>query len=136
VGHLERQRCAHRHQYPNDLGRSRAQPGAAGILVNYSGGNVANAYHPSTPYSNAAGNAQVTTYANQFLARLEPIFPGITARWNGKATLSTPFLDPLLNCSYSYWKPGQYVGFSGYEGAVQGNIHFAGEHCSQDSKFR
>jgi monoamine oxidase len=111
---------------------SRAQPGAAGILVNYSGGNVANAYHPSTPYSNAAGNAQVTTYANQFLARLEPIFPGITARWNGKATLSTPFLDPLLNCSYSYWKPGQYVGFSGYEGVAQGNIHFAGEHCSQD----
>ena len=111
---------------------SRAQPGAAGILVNYSGGNVANAYKPSTPYSNAAGNAQVTTYANQFLAKLEPVFPGITARWNGKATLSTPFLDPLLNCSYSYWKPGQYVGFSGYEGVVQGNIHFAGEHCSQD----
>ena len=44
----------------------------------------------------------------------------------------TGFLDPLLNCSYSYWKPGQYVGFSGYEGVVQGNIHFAGEHCSQD----
>jgi monoamine oxidase len=111
---------------------SRAQPGVPGILVNYSGGNVANAYNPSTPYSNAAGNAQVTTYANQFLSRLEPIFPGITARWNGKATLSTPFLDPLLNCSYSYWKPGQYVGFSGYEGVAQGNIHFAGEHCSQD----
>ena len=111
---------------------SRAQPGATGILVNYSGGNVANAYHPSTPYSTAAGNNQVTTYANQFLSRLEPIFPGITSRWNGKATLSTPFLDPLLNCSYSYWKPGQYVGFSGYEGVAQGNIHFAGEHCSQD----
>ena len=47
-------------------------------------------------------------------------------------TLSTPWRDPLLNCSYSYWKVGQYVGFSGYEGAAQGNIHFAGEHCSQD----
>jgi monoamine oxidase len=111
---------------------SRAQPGVPGILVNYSGGNVANAYKPSTPYSNAVDNAQVTTYANQFLARLEPIFPGIRTRWTGKATLSTPFLDPLLNCSYSYWKPGQYVGFSGYEGVAQGNIHFAGEHCSQD----
>jgi monoamine oxidase len=100
--------------------------------VNYSGGNVAGAYRPSTPYSNAATNTQVTTYAKQFLAKLELVYPGITARWNGNATLSTPWLDPLLNCSYSYWKPGQYVGFSGYEGQAQGSIHFAGEHCSQD----
>ena len=34
--------------------------------------------------------------------------------------------------SYSYWKVGQYTSFSGYEGVPQGNIHFAGEHCSQD----
>jgi monoamine oxidase len=60
------------------------------------------------------------------------VFPGITKQWTGKATLSTPFLDPLLNCSYSYFKPGQYTGFSGYEKVHQGNIHFAGEHCSQD----
>jgi monoamine oxidase len=111
---------------------SRAQDGAEGIIVNYSGGNVAGAYRPSTPYSNAATNTQVTTYAKQFLAKLEVVYPGITARWNGNATLSTPWLDPLLNCSYSYWKPGQYVGFSGYEGQAQGSIHFAGEHCSQD----
>jgi monoamine oxidase len=25
---------------------------------------------------------------------------------------------------------GQYTSFSGYEGAAQGAIHFAGEHCS------
>ena len=46
--------------------------------------------------------------------------------------LSTPFTDPNFLCSYSYWKPGQYTGFSGYEGVRQGNIHFAGEHCSTD----
>jgi Flavin containing amine oxidoreductase len=69
-------------------------------------------------------------YAKQFLSQLEPIFPGITAQWNGKAMLSTPFTDPNFRCSYSYWKPGQYTSFSGYEGVRQGNIHFAGEHCS------
>jgi monoamine oxidase len=111
---------------------SRGQSGASGLLVNYSGGNVAGAYSPSTPYSNASTNPQVTTYANAFLAKLETVFPGITKQWTGKATLSTPFLDPLLNCSYSYFKPGQYTGFSGYEKVRQGNIHFAGEHCSQD----
>jgi monoamine oxidase len=111
---------------------SRGQNGASGLLVNYSGGNVAGAYKPSAPYSDAQSSSQVVTYAKQFLTRLETVYPGIGPHWNGKATLSTPWLDPLLNCSYSYWKPGQYVGFSGYEGVAQGRIHFAGEHCSQD----
>ncbi|MCW2978155.1 MAG: hypothetical protein JWM06_3436 [Actinomycetia bacterium] len=111
---------------------TRGQNGATGILVNYSGGNVAGGYAPPTPYSTAAGSAQVTTYAQAFLEKLETVFPGIMPTWNGKATLSTPFRDPLLNCSYSYWKPGQYTAFSGYEGVRQGSIHFAGEHCSQD----
>ena len=44
--------------------------------------------------------------------------------------LATPFTDPNFLCSYSYWKPGQYTRFSGYEGVRQGNVHFAGEHCS------
>ena len=108
------------------------ETGASGLLVDYSGGNYAGSFKPSTPYSTTADNPQVTTYAKAWLKQLEAVFPGVSKQWNGKASLSTPFLDPLLNCSYSYWKPGQYVGFSGYEGVAQGNIHFAGEHCSQD----
>jgi monoamine oxidase len=111
---------------------TRAQAGATGILVDYSGGNTAGGFNPSTPYSNAATNPQVTMYAKQILKKLDVVFPGIKQLWNGKATLSTPFLDPLLNCSYSYWRVGQYTAFSGYEGVAQGNIHFAGEHCSTD----
>ncbi|MEA2159133.1 MAG: monoamine oxidase [Solirubrobacteraceae bacterium] len=111
---------------------TRAQAGSNGILVNYTGGGAAGALHPSTPYSNAATNPQVTTYAKAFLRQLETVFPGISAHWTGRATLSTPFLDPNLYCSYSYWRVGQYTQFSGYEKAAQGAIHFAGEHCSQD----
>ncbi len=111
---------------------TRAQAGDTGILVDYSGGSVAGGYKPATPYSDADTNPQVTTYAKAFLKKLEVVFPGITAQWTGKANLSTPFRDPLLNCSYSYWKIGQYTQFSGYEKVPQGNIHFAGEHCSQD----
>jgi monoamine oxidase len=116
--------------YQNTWDVTRAQPGATGILVNYTGGNAAGAYSPSTPYSNAGENQQVTRYARSFLQQLETVFPGITNQWNGNATLSAPFLDPNLLCSYSYWKVGQYTSFSGYEGAAQGAIHFAGEHCS------
>jgi monoamine oxidase len=118
--------------FQNTWDVTRAQPGATGIIVAYTGGNDAGAFAPPTPYSNAATDPQVTSYASAFLSKLETVYPGITPLWNGKATLSTPFLDPLLNCSYSYWRVGQYTGFSGYEGVVQGSIHFAGEHCSID----
>ena len=111
---------------------SRAQPGASGLIVDYAGGDLAATFKSAAPYSNAATNPKVATYARDVLARLETVWPGISQHWNGRASLSTPWLDPLLNCSYSYWKPGQYVGFSGYEGVPQGAIHFAGEHCSQD----
>ena len=122
--------------FQNTWDVTRAQPGTNGILVNYSGGDVAGAFKPSTPYSSAARNSQVTTYARALLKKLEVVFPGLGSHWNGRAFLSAPFLDPNLLCSYSYWKPGQYTAFSGYEKAPQpgpaGPIHFAGEHCSQD----
>jgi monoamine oxidase len=111
---------------------TRGQPGATGIFVEYPGANVSKSLGQSNPYTTSATNPQVTTFAQQLLSQMEPIFPGITTQWNGKAMLSTPFTDPNFLCSYSYWKPGQYTGFSGYEKKRQGNIHFAGEHCSQD----
>jgi monoamine oxidase len=116
--------------FQNTWDVTRAQAGSTGILVEYTGGSTAGAYQPSTPYSNASNNPQVSTYAKSFLSQLETVFPGITPHFNGRAVLSTPFLDPNFNCSYSYWRVGQYTQFSGYEKAAQGPIHFAGEHCS------
>ena len=122
--------------YQNTWDVTRSQPGSTGILVDYTGGNVAGSFAPSTPYSSARTNPQVTVYAQAFLQQIKPVYQGITSKWNGQATLSVPALDPNLNCSYSYWKVGQYHSFSGYEKARQpfpdGRIHFAGEHCSQD----
>jgi monoamine oxidase len=109
---------------------TRAQGGASGILVEYPGANTSSSLGQKNPYTTTDTNPAVKTAAKQFLAQLEPIFPGITAQWNGKAMLSTPATDPNFLCSYSYWKPGQYAAFSGYEGMRMGNIHFAGEHCS------
>src|SRR5438874_1295704 len=122
--------------YQNTWDVTRSQAGTTGILVDYTGGNVAGSFAPSTPYSSAATNPQVAAYAKVFLDQIEPVYPGISPKWNGLATLSVPTLDPNLNCSYSYWKVGQYHSFSGSEKARQpfpnGPIHFAGEHCSQD----
>jgi monoamine oxidase len=118
--------------YQNTWDVSRAQAGTAGLIVDYTGGDVAGEFRPSSPYSRANSDPKVAAYARAFLRQLETVFPGISARWNGRATLSVPMLDPNLLCSYSYWKVGQYTAFSGYEGVPQGSVHFAGEHCSQD----
>lgn len=68
--------------------------------------------------------------SSEAVADFEPVFPGMWRKWNGRATLSTPFRDPLLLLSYSYVRPGQTHTLVGYERVRQGNIHFAGEHCS------
>jgi len=99
-------------------------------MNNYTGGNVAGALAQGMPYSNASNNPNVTPIAKAFLGRLEMVFPGISSHWNGRAILSTPFLDPNLLCSYAYWKTGQDTTCAGFEGVAQGPIHFAGEHCS------
>ena len=120
--------------YQNTWDVTRAQDdGTTGILVDYTGGGV--------PLASFGGDATdpkvVTRFAKTFLSQLEPVFPGITGRWNGRATLDVPLANPFLLGSYSYWKVGQYTLFSGYEKARQpdpltGKCHFAGEHCSQD----
>ena len=70
--------------------------------------------------------------AKGFLGGLEKVFPGGAAKWNGRAASSLPALDPNFGASYSYWRVGQYTSFAGYERVRQGNIFFAGEHCSID----
>jgi monoamine oxidase len=111
---------------------TRAQGGSTGILVEYPGANVARSMAQAKSYSTTANNSAVAGFAKSFLSQLEGIYPGITKHWNGKAMLSTPATDPNFNCSYSYYSPGSYTSFAGYERIRQGNIHFAGEHCSLD----
>ena len=112
--------------YQNTWDVTRAQPGATGILVNYTGGAVGAAFDGS------GGPAQTTQYANEFLVQLEPVFPGISAQWNGRATLDTPAANPYSRGSYAYYRVGQYTLFGGVEAERSNGCHFAGEHCSTD----
>jgi monoamine oxidase len=118
--------------YQNTWDVTRGQGGAPGILVDYTGGQVTDAIAASGPYTRASESGQVTAAVETFLGQLEPVYPGISTRWNGRASLSLPHLDPNYNCSYSYWRVGQYHTIGGYEGVRQGNVHFAGEHTSVD----
>ena len=115
--------------FQNSWDTTRGYGGATGLLTTFRGGTpgVALGSGVSAPYSTS-----VSKQAQATLAQVEQPWPGVTAHWNGRAALSLPWKDPNLLGSYSCWKPGQYTGFSGYEGARQGNCHFGGEHCSID----
>jgi monoamine oxidase len=108
--------------YQNTWEVSRGQPGTSGILVNYTGGNIGATFGSGTPASRA----------QQFLGQIEPVLPGISAKWNGKAYIDFWAGYRWTRGSYSYWKVGQYTKFSGMERERQGNCHFAGEHTSID----
>ena len=101
---------------------TRAQSGAPGILVDYTGGLIGDSFGTGTPQSRAQ------TFADQ----LEPLFPGIGAKLNGLATIDYWPASPFQRGSYSYWKVGQYQAFAGVERERSGRCHFAGEHTSVD----
>jgi monoamine oxidase len=102
---------------------TRAQPGTSGILVDYTGGKIGASFGSGTPSSRA----------QQFLGQIEPVLPGISARWNGRATIDYWTGNRWTKGSYSYWKVGQYQAFAGVEREIEGGTcHFAGEHTSID----
>ena len=109
---------------------TRGQSGSTGIVVLFTGGSFGTQVKLPQPYMNTTDTSAPTHFVQQYLAQLETVWPGATAQWNGQATVSTPWSDPNLLGSYACWTTGQYTSFSGYERVRQGNIHFAGEHCS------
>lgn len=111
---------------------TRGQTGTSGILVGYNGGSAAGATKLSHPYGNK-GNPDVLADAQTFLTQIEPVFPGLTALWNGKAAESKAEVDPRFNGSYAYYRVGQTQVFAGYERVRQGNVFFCGEHTSLEN---
>jgi len=117
--------------YQNTWESTRGQLGPSGILVQYTGGNGADGMNLDHPYGNTS-DRQVIADARRFLSQVEPVFPGISALWNGRAAGAVPFLNPFWNCSYAYWRRGQYQTIAGYERVAQGSVFFCGEHTSID----
>ncbi|SFI48845.1 monoamine oxidase [Paenibacillus sp. UNC496MF] len=109
--------------YQNTFDVVRGQPGASGLLVDYTGGSVGEGMITGTPHERAA----------QFLRQIEPVLPGLTAKWNGRAARDCWLSNPFSLGSYSYRKVGQHTAFAGVEQereGTRGNCHFAGEHTS------
>jgi monoamine oxidase len=111
--------------YQNTWDVTRAQLGTSGILVDYTGGTIGASFSPA--------NGDAATRAQQFIAQIEPVLPGISNNhWNGRATIDYWTGYQWTKGSYSYWKVGQYTKFAGMERAIDGACHFCGEHTSID----
>ena len=110
---------------------TRAQAGASGILNFFSGGSVTDTMLTTRAFATQS-NPLVVADARRTLRQAEPVFPGVTREWIGKATQSLWHFNPLAQLSYSYYRVGQYTTFGGYEKARQGGVLFCGEHTSTD----
>ena len=113
------------------------QPGTTGIINNYTGGDTSRLLNPSKAWSdtsdpNPAVRRFVQNAARTFLSQIEPVFPGMTRKWTGKAQLSAWHVSPFHYGAYAYWTPGYMHRYSTYEAMPIGPVHFAGEHTSSN----
>lgn len=115
--------------YLSSWDTSRGQAGQQGLLNLYSGGSVTDALRSTRAFSTGSDPGAALDI-QQGLQQLATVYPGLS--WNGRGTVSLFHRAPHAQLSYSYFKPGQYTTFGGYEGAPQGNVYFCGEHTSQD----
>ena len=99
---------------------TRAQPGRAGILVDYTGGAIGRDF----------GQAGVRARTRRFIDQVDPVIGGLADRFNGRAVLNDWVSDPWTHGSYACYLVGQVTRFGGIEPKPSGNCHFAGEHTS------
>jgi monoamine oxidase len=101
---------------------SRGQPGDAGVLTVFLGGHA----------GASAGADSPEVRVRKLLPVLEQIFPGTAVSYRGDSALRMHWPSAeYFRGSYSCYLPGQ-AAWSGREGQAQRNLHFCGEHTSED----
>lgn len=100
---------------------SRGQDGAEGIMTNFVGGQR------GIDIGTGTSDAQVA----QVLPWLDILWPGTSAKYNGKNVRQHWPSYPFNKGSYACYTLGQWSYF-GLEGKAEGNQHFCGEHTSED----
>ncbi len=110
--------------YQNTWDTTQMQPGAHGILTEYTGGSQAI----------AAGAGTTAAHAAAFVSQINRVYPGCSAAYTGKAVRMAWDRMPFNRASYSSYLVGQYTRFAGTEGDAVGNLHFAGEHTDFDNQ--
>lgn len=105
------------------------KPTTGSVLCNFLGGRQGQNLHASQPFQQAA-SADVSN----LLSQIEPVFPGTTAAYQGKALVSKWAINPWSRGSYSAPALGHFTRFWGaqWERDAGNRILFCGEHCSRE----
>jgi monoamine oxidase len=128
----------------SDIGTARApgfistwegnprNPSELGIIVNYTGGHAGESLRNATaipgaeaPYFGEAAGKDVA----RLLADFEKIWPGIGARYTGRALVSNWWDNPYSRGAFVSPDIGAMTSWWGAQLEREGNIHFAGEAC-------
>ena len=110
---------------------TRAQAGTEGILVDYTGGDIAAALNPSMPFSNQT--QQLRGDLGQDLPAPDRAgLPRSDQPLERAGDLVGLARQPVLLRRVLLLADRLLPNYAGYEAVRQGNVHFAGEHCSID----
>jgi monoamine oxidase len=121
-------------RFQNSIDFTLGQAGSSGIIERFTGAGPSMLDTPPAAYSRIEDSDVVRRDVREFFAMLDEIWPGVSKHWNGKATFGNAQADPNIQASYSCWLVNQYTTIAGIERLRQGNVHFAGEHCSIDNQ--
>lgn len=106
----------------NGWDHTRTQPGPAGGITIFQGGSAGLELGRQSPSSQAPGFSQ----------GMDAMFPGSLAARNGNTGAFHWPTFPWSLGSYACYKTGQWTTLAGEESKPEGNLFFAGEHCSRD----
>jgi monoamine oxidase len=102
---------------------ARGQAGAAGIITNFVGGDLAI----------RMGEGEAKDYIAGVSERLDEVYPGAKAVViEGMAARMHWPSAPFAKGSYACYKVGQWSSLHGEEGTQEDKVYFCGEHCSED----
>jgi monoamine oxidase len=95
------------------------------LLLGFPGGRVG-----KSQLTGQAHGASPSSDVDWFLSTIEPVYPGTTAAYTGRAYEDHWALDPWVQGAYSYNRVGQAATYGTIAAAAEGRVHFAGEHTS------
>jgi monoamine oxidase len=99
--------------------------GSPALLLGFPGGHVG-----KTGLTGPAHDTAPAADVASFLTEIEPVYPGTSAAYTGRAYEDHWALDPWVHGAYSYARVGQAATFGHLAGLAEGPYHFAGEHTS------
>ncbi|WP_074721473.1 flavin monoamine oxidase family protein [Nitrosomonas ureae] len=100
---------------------SRMQTGSTGSYTFYLGGKI----------GMDTGRGAVLEHTQRLLASINRVYPGIVAQQTSSVLRVHWPSEPFALGSYACFRLGQWVQMNGEVGQPNGNLLFAGEHCSQ-----